>query len=125
MEQESISTRSLGNCLALLIVLLGASFRVQARGLAQDSASALELAKRMQQEAASAELQVTLAGNLKDFTIATGEVSSDATRRAQQSQVGAAAAAFRGGLKNSPDNAELHFDLSLALARLVIRAPRR
>src|SRR2546421_5431108 len=69
MEQESISTRSLGNCLALLIVLLGASFRVQARGLAQDSASALELAKRMQQEAASAELQVTLAGNLKDFTI--------------------------------------------------------
>jgi len=31
----------------------------------------VELAKRMQQEAASAELQVTLAGNLKDFTIAT------------------------------------------------------
>ena len=118
MKQKSISTRSLGNCLALVIMLLGASFRGQARGLEQDSTSALELAKQIHQEAASAELQVTLAGNLKDFTIATGEVSSDATRRAQQSQVGAAAAAFRGGLKNSPDNAELHFDLSLALARL-------
>src|SRR6266481_9569924 len=118
MKQKSISTRSLGNCLALLIVLLGASFRVQARGLTQDSASALELAKQMQQEGASAEIQVTLAGNLKDFSVASGEVSSDATRRAQQSQVGAAAAAFREALKSGSDNAELHFDLSLALARL-------
>src|SRR6267143_1676573 len=118
MKQKSISTRSLGNCLALLIMLLGASFREQARGLEQDSASALELAKQIHQEAASAELQVTLAGNLKDFSIASGEVSSDATRRTQQSQVGAAAASFREALKNSPDNAELHFDLSLALARL-------
>ncbi len=118
MKQKPVSTRPLGNWLVLLMMLLGASLRVQARGLAQDSASALELAKQMHQQAASAELQVTLAGNLKDFSIATGEVSSDTTLRAQQSQVGAAAAAFRDALKSSPDNAELHFDLSLALARL-------
>ncbi len=118
MKQKSISKRFLGNGLALLMTLLGTSFFVQARGLEQDSASALQLANQIQQEAATAELQVTLAGNLKDFSIATGEVSSDATQRVQQSRIGAAAVAFREALKNSPDNAALHFDLSLALAKL-------
>jgi tetratricopeptide (TPR) repeat protein len=118
MKQKSISTQTLGNWLTLLVMLLGTAFSVQARGLEQDLASAFELAKQMQQEAATAELQVTLAGNLKDFSIATGGVSSDATQRVQQSRIGAAAVAFREALKNSPDNAELHFDLSLALAKL-------
>ena len=118
MKQKSYSRRFLGNWLALVAMLLGPSFRVEARGLEQDSASAFKLAKQMQQEAATAELQVTLAGNLRDFSIATGQVSSGAALRAQQSQVGAAAAAFREALKNSPDNAELHFFLSLTLAKL-------
>jgi tetratricopeptide (TPR) repeat protein len=118
MKQRSISMRPLRNRLALPVILLGAFSRVQARDLGQDLASALELAKQMQREAATAELQVTLAGNLKDFSIATGDVSSDATRRAQQSRFAAASAAFREALKNSPDNAELHFDLSLASAKL-------
>ena len=99
-------------------MLLGTSFRVQSRAHGQDSASAMELAKQMQREAATTELQVTLAGNLKDFSIATGEASSPATHRAQQDQIAAAAAAYRQVLSNSPDDAELHFDLSLALAKL-------
>ncbi len=99
-------------------MLLAASLRVQSRGHGQDSASAMELAKQMQREAATAELQVTLAGNLKDFSIAAGAASSQATQRAQQSQIAVTAAAYREALKNSPDDAELHFDLSLALAKL-------
>src|SRR5260370_6489599 len=117
MKRKSISARSLGNWLALVMMLLGASFGGPARGHEQDSASVLELTKQMQREAAAAELQVTLAGNLKDFSIATGEVSNQATQRAQQSQA-RAAAAYREALTNSPDDAELHFVLSLALAKL-------
>src|SRR5437867_2762152 len=115
MKQESISARSLGTWVALLMMISGASFCAQAYGLGQDSPAAMDLAKQMQREAATAELQVTLAGNLRDFSIAAGEASSEAMRRAQQSQAGAAAAAYREALKNSPDNAELHFELSLAL----------
>src|SRR6266436_4151184 len=118
MKRKFISARSLRNWLALGVMLLGASFPVQSRGHGQDSASATELAKQMQREAATAELQVTLAGNLKDFSIAAGAASSQATQRAQQSQIAATAAAYREALKNSPDDAELHFDLSLALAKL-------
>src|SRR5260370_42371063 len=117
MKRKFISVRSLRNCLALLTMLLGASLRVQSRGLGQDSATATELAKQLQRETATAELQVTLAGNLKDFSIAAGEASSQATQRAQQSQVGAVSAAYREALKNSPYDTELHFDLSLALAK--------
>jgi superkiller protein 3 len=118
MKRKSMSARSLRNWLALMMLLSGASFRAQSRGPGQDLASAMELTKQMQREAATAELQVTLAGNLKDFSIATGEVSSQATQRGQKSQVDAVAAAYRESLKKSPDNAELHFDLSLALAKL-------
>src|SRR5713101_2477271 len=118
MKRRSISARSLGNWLVLLMMFLGACFRMQSRGLEQDSDSAMELAKQMQREAATAELQVTLAGNLKDFSIATGEASTRATQRAQQSQIAATVAAYREALKNSPDDTELHFDLSLALAKL-------
>src|SRR5260370_5457271 len=118
MKRESISARSLRNWLALVMLVSGASFRGQSRGLEQDSVSAKELAEQMQREAATAELQVTLAGNLKDFSIATGEASSQATQRGQKSQVDAVAAAYRESLKKSLDNAALHFDLSLALAKL-------
>jgi len=118
MQRESIGARSLRNWPALGMMLLGASFCVQARGLGQDSATATEQANQMQRETATAELQVTLAGNLKDFSIATGEASTRATQRAQQSQIAATVVAYREALKNSPDDAELHFDLSLALAKL-------
>jgi tetratricopeptide (TPR) repeat protein len=72
----------------------------------------------MEEEFATAELQVTLVGNLKDFSIATGGASSPASWLARQTQVKAAAVAYREALKNDPDNAELHFNLSLALATL-------
>jgi tetratricopeptide (TPR) repeat protein len=100
------------------MMLSGTSCLAQARGLELDAGSASELAKKMQQETATAELQVTLDGNLRNFSIATGEASSQAGRFAQQSQVGAAAAAYQEALKKDPGNAELHFDLSLALAKL-------
>jgi superkiller protein 3 len=118
MKSKSLSARFFRNQLALLMMLSLAPGLAQARGPEQDRASALEMAKKMQQEAATAELQVTLDGNLKDFSIAAGESSSQASRLPQQSQVSAAVAAYREALKMDPDNAELHFDLSLALAKL-------
>jgi tetratricopeptide (TPR) repeat protein len=118
MKQKSISARSFRNCLALLIMLLGTSFRGQTHGPEQDAAFGLELAKELQQEAATAELQVTLAGNLKDFSVVTGGVGGQTITGAQQNQVRTAAAAYRESLKNDPGNAELHFDLSLALSEL-------
>src|SRR5258708_2060599 len=118
MKSKSLSARFFRNQRALLMMLSLAPFHAQARGPGQDRASALEMAKKMQQEAATAELQVTLDGNLKDFSIATGESSCQASRLAHESQVSAAVAAYREALKMDPDNAELHFDLSLALAKL-------
>ena len=118
MKSKSLIALFFRNQLALLMMLSGTQCLAQARGRAQDAASALEMAKKMQQEAATAELQVTLGGNLKDFSIATGGSGGQASRPAQQSQVSAAVAAYREALKIDPDNAELHFDLSLALAKL-------
>jgi len=118
MKSNYISPQRFRNRLALLMLLSEASCLAGARAPVQDAAALLELAKKMQREAATAELQVTLAGNLKDFSIATEEANSQASRLEQNGQVGAAAAAYRENLKIDPDNAELHFDLSLALAKL-------
>ena len=118
MKSNPIRVRFFKNQLALLMMLSGGSCFAGVRAPEQDAATALELAKTMQQEAASAEIQVTLGGDLKDFSIATGGASNQATRGAQKSQVEAAAAAYREELKKDPDNAGLHFDLSLALAKL-------
>ncbi len=118
MNQDSTSAWFFRSCLALFIMFLGPSFRGQARSHEQDASFSRELAKKLQQEAATAELQVTLAGDLKDFSVATGGIGSQTTLGTQQNQVRAAVAAFRESLKNDPGNAELHFDLSLALSKL-------
>jgi tetratricopeptide (TPR) repeat protein len=102
----------------LLLVLSATPCFLQVRAATQDPASAMEMAKKMQQEAASAELQVTLGGNLKDFSITTGESGSPASQLVRQSQVSAAIEVYREMLKTDSGNAELHFDLSLALAKL-------
>ncbi|HXM98840.1 MAG TPA: tetratricopeptide repeat protein [Candidatus Dormibacteraeota bacterium] len=114
MKSTSLGARWFRNQLALLLVFSGTPCLSRVRGPEQDAAFAMEMAKKMRQEAATVELQVTLGGNLKDFSIATGEPSS----QTQQSQVSAAVAAYREMLKTDPGNAELHFDLSLALAKL-------
>jgi tetratricopeptide (TPR) repeat protein len=118
MKQMCKRARNFGSCPALLIMLLGASFLGQARGLEQNSASAMELAKKLQEESAIAELQVTLAGDLRDFSITTAGGGSQAARHTLQSEAAAAAAAYRDALKKDSASAELHFDLSLALAKL-------
>ena len=118
MNSSSLSARSFGSRLALLMMFSGASCLAQGSVTGLDAASALELAKKMQQEAATAELQATLDGNLKEFSITTGEVGSQASGLAEQSRVRAAAAIYREALKTDPTNAELHFDLSLALEKL-------
>src|SRR6266849_4460540 len=118
MKSKPIHARFFRNQMAILTMLFGISCLAKTHGLEQATAPALELAKKMEQESATAELQVTLVGDLKDFSIATGGASSPANWLAQQTQVEAAAAAYREALKNDPDNAELHFDLSLALAKL-------
>lgn len=102
----------------ILTVLFAISFLAKASGPWQVMDPALEQAKKIEQESATAELQVTLAGNLKDFSIASDGASSPANWPAQQRQVEAAASTFREALKNDPGNAELHFDLSLALTKL-------
>jgi len=104
--------------MAILTMLFGSSCPAKTSGPEQATAPALELAKKMEQESATVELRATLAGNLKDFSIATGGDSRTANWPAQQTQVESAAAAYREALKNDPGNAELHFDLSLALAKL-------
>jgi len=117
MKSKSLDARFFRNHLVILILLFGISSLAKARGPEQAAAPALQLAKRMEQESATAELQVTLAGNLRDFSVATGG-ASPGSRLAHRTQVEAAAAAYREALKNDPDNAELHFDLSLALTKL-------
>src|SRR5437879_5238283 len=112
MKSKSIHARFFRNQLAIVTMLFGASCFAEAPGPGQATTPALELGKEMELESATAELQVTLAGNLKDFSVATGGASSPGSRLAQQAQVEAAAAACREALKNDPDNAELHFDLS-------------
>src|SRR5438552_3031064 len=118
MNSSSLSARSFGSRLALLMMFSGASCLAQGSVTGLDAASALELAKKMQQEAATAEPQATLGGNLKEFSITTGQVGSQASGLAEQSRVRAAAAIYREALKTDPTNAELHFDLSLALEKL-------
>jgi tetratricopeptide (TPR) repeat protein len=118
MKSKSIHARFFRSQMALLTMLFGSSCPAKTSGPEQATAPALELAKKMEQESATVELRATLAGNLKDFSIATGGASRTANWPAQQTQVEAAAAAYREALKNDPGNAELHFDLSLALAKL-------
>src|SRR6267378_2521132 len=117
MKSNCISPQRFRNRLALLMLLSEASCLARARAPEQDAAALLE---QMQREAATAELQVTLAGNLKDFSIATEEAHSQASRLAQNGQVGAAAAAYRESLKIDPDNAELHFDWTTIWQRRAI-----
>jgi tetratricopeptide (TPR) repeat protein len=118
MKSQSIHARFFRNQMAILTMLFGTSCLAKESGPEQATAPALELAKNMEQESSTVELQVTLAGNLKDFSISSDGASRPANWLAQQTQVEAAAAAYREALKNDPDNAELHFDLSLALAKL-------
>jgi superkiller protein 3 len=118
MKSKSIHARFFRHEIAILAMLFGASCLAEPSGPEQATPPSLELAKKMEQESATVELQVTLAGNLKDFSVATGGASRPANWSAQETQVEAAAAAYREALKNDPDNAELHFDLSLALAKL-------
>src|SRR5229473_276254 len=118
MKSKSIHARFFRSQMAILTMLFGSSCPAKTSGPEQATAPALELAKKMEQESATVELRATLAGNLKDFSIATGGDSRTANWPAQQTQVESAAAAYREALKNDPGNAELHFDLSLALAKL-------
>jgi superkiller protein 3 len=104
--------------LALLIWLSQISCLAWAHCHEQGASATPELARQLQQEAATAELQATLAGNFKDFSVATGGSSSPASQVSPQSQARSAAAADREALKSNPDDAELHFNLSLALAKL-------
>src|SRR5712664_30502 len=118
MKSKSIHARFFRSQMAILTMVFGSSCPAKTSGTEQATAPALELAKKMEQESATVELRATLAGNLKDFSIATGGDSRTANWPAQQTQVESAAAAYREALKNDPGNAELHFDLSLALAKL-------
>src|SRR5207253_4301777 len=98
MNSSSLSARSFGSRLALLMMFSGASCLAQGSVTGRDAASALELAKQVQQDAATAELQATLRGNLKGVSITTGEVRSPARGLAEQSRVRAAAAIDRDAL---------------------------
>jgi tetratricopeptide (TPR) repeat protein len=118
MKSKSIHARFFRNQMAILTMLFGTSCFAKASSPEQATAPSLELAKKLEQESATVELQVTLVGNLEDFSIASGGASRPADGLAQQTQVEAAAAAYREALKNDLDNPELHFDLSLALAKL-------
>src|ERR1700682_5987681 len=118
MRSRSLTARLLSSVLATRIVFSGMLCFAQTHGPAPDTASALELAKMIQQETATAELQVMLGGNPKDFSISNSTSSSSLNWGAQQNRVQTAAATFREALKTDPNNAELHFDLSLALAKL-------
>ncbi len=68
-----------------------------------------------QQEAGTAELQTTLSGNLKDFSIVIVGRGKQASRPSPGPD---AAQAYREVLKTDPNNAEVHFELSLVLAKL-------
>src|SRR5437879_3745433 len=86
MKSKSIHARFFRNQLAIVTMLFGASCFAEAPGPGQATTPALELGKEMELESATAELQVTLAGNLKDFSVATGGASSPGSRLAQQAK---------------------------------------
>src|SRR4029077_448575 len=118
MKQNGNRARNLWSCLALLTLLSGTSIRERSRDPKQDSVSLEELTKELEEESAIAELQVTLAGDLRDFNITTTGGGSQAPRHASQSEVAAAVAAYRDALTKDSASAVLHFDLSLALSKL-------
>lgn len=69
------------------------------------------------QENATAELRVTLAGNMRDFRVATVGFDNQANRSEQES-LARDATAYREALKANPNNADLHFKLALVSVRL-------
>src|SRR5260370_42636187 len=104
MKSKSIHARFFRSQMAILTMLFGASCLAKTSGPEQATAPALELAEKMEQESATVELQVTLAGNLKDFSIATGGASRTANWSAQQTQVETAAAAHLEARKNGGEH---------------------
>ncbi len=104
--------------LILLASLSAASCVAQTPRPQPDPSLFLELAKDLQQKSATMEVQVILGGSLKDLRITNEGGIEKGTQLEQQKQVRAAVLAYREALKSDPSNAELHFDLSLALARL-------
>jgi len=118
-----MKSRQLGGLSLISWLILLASLSIT-RCVAQtseprpDSNLILELAKDLLEKTTTVEVQVTLEGNFKDFRIASERSDNKASRLAQQNQARTVAEACREALKSDPNNAELHFDLSLALARL-------
>jgi len=99
--------------LLFLIALISALCFADARCQRLLAAPSRQAAETEQQDVATAELQTTLGGNLKDFTIAMARSSKQGSRSRQDRE---AAEALQGALKSDPNNAEMHFELSQALA---------
>jgi tetratricopeptide (TPR) repeat protein len=118
MGFNSLNVCYLPSRLLLLIVYISGSCHAQTRWQQHDTVPSRAAAVAGQSEAESAELQTTLGGNLKDFTVTVGGSGNQANRPGQQSQDRDAAAAYREALKTDPNSAELHFDLSVVQARL-------
>lgn len=83
-----------------------------------DSNLVLELVKDLQEKMATVEVKVILGGSSKDFSITNEESTDKPSQIAYQSQLQAAIQSYREALQSNRNNAEWHFNLSLALARL-------
>ncbi len=104
----------LSRLLFLIIFISGLSL-AQTHRQHLDTVPSRAAADAGQQEAGTTELQTTLSGNLKDFSIVIVGRGKQASRPSPGQD---AAQAYREVLKTDPNNAEVHFELSLVLAKL-------
>src|SRR5713101_174558 len=101
--------------LLLLITFISGLSLAQTHRQHLDAVPSRAAADAGQQETGTAELQTTLGGNLKDFSIVIVGSGKQASRSSSGHD---AAQAYREVLKTDPNNAEVHFELSLVLAKL-------
>src|SRR6267142_3853187 len=115
MGLNSLNVCFLLSRLLLLITLISSLSLAHTRRQHLDALPSRAAADAEQQEAGTAELQTTLGGNLKDFSIVIVGSGKQASRSTSGQD---AAQTYREALKTDPNNAEVHFELSLVLAKL-------
>jgi len=118
MKSPSLSHRYLSAQLCLSAAFCAAVCQAQT-ATPKAQSSAFELAKRLQQQSVSLELEGVPRDNVfKDLRITAAGVDDPSGQHAPAETVRAAATAYEEALKADPNNPELHADLARLLAEL-------